>query len=52
MSKHSIDIDIQKMAQDIHNIRHFLNHLEKLIEDAIIENKRRPLDEKDHGSWQ
>jgi len=35
MSRHTIEIDVQRVAQDIKNIRHFLDHLEKSLESAI-----------------
>lgn len=37
MSEHQINIDVYKVAQDIKNIKHFLNHLEALLEKGIAE---------------
>jgi len=50
MSKHNLNIDVQKIAQDVQNIRHFLDKLESRIKialtDKIIEDNNNIIEGK------
>lgn len=47
MAEHTITIDLQKVAQDIQNIKHFLNHLEALLEKGIVEGRLKDEEKAD-----
>lgn len=47
MAEHTITIDLQKVAQDIQNIKHFLNHLEALLEKGIAEGRLKDEEKAD-----
>lgn len=50
MSEHQVSLDFEKMAQDIKNIRYFLQHLEDQLEKAIHLEAVRLLENKDAES--
>ena len=41
-----LEIDLEKIAQDIKNIRHFCDHLEALFNEAIAKNVLKDVEKK------
>ena len=39
MSKHTIELDLQEIAQEIENIRHFLDKLERKLQAALLKQE-------------
>ncbi len=37
MSVHPLNIDVQKIAQDVETIRHLLNRIEKELQKSLLE---------------
>jgi len=41
MADHNLHLDIQEIAQEIQNIRHFLDKLERKLQQALLKQENK-----------
>lgn len=50
MSKHNVDLDVQKIAQYIETIRFLLDKLEKEVQQALVKKTKKDINYGNNNS--